>query len=155
MSQTNILVEAGTNELEIVEFYLEEELENSVDGSYHGYYGVNVAKVLEIIRMEPVTAMPNMHDPCVLGAFKYRDGRIVPLIDLATYLKKSRVEKEEPKIIVTEFNQIITGFLVSWVNRIHRLSWQEVEAPGNFLQHASRNAVTAAPNPDPMTRAVE
>ncbi|MDL2272328.1 chemotaxis protein [Desulfovibrio sp. OttesenSCG-928-I05] len=135
MSQTNILLDAGTNELEVVEFYLDE-------GDYRGYYGVNVAKVLEIIRLQPTTAMPQMRHPAVMGAFPHRDGRVVPMVDLARYLGKSRVEGQEPKIIVTEFNQIITGFLVSGVNRIHRLSWLEVEAPGNFLQHASRNAVT-------------
>ena len=136
MPQTNILLEAGTNELEVVEFYIDEE------DDYRGNYGVNVAKVLEIIRMEPITAMPNSHDPCVRGAFKYRDGRVVPLIDLAVYLKKSRVEKEEPKIIVTEFNHVVTAFLVSGVNRIHRLSWQAVEPPGEFLQHISSAAIT-------------
>jgi two-component system chemotaxis response regulator CheV len=135
MSQTNILLDAGTNELEVVEFYLDE-------GDYRGYYGVNVAKVLEIIRLQPATAMPQMRHPAVMGAFPHRDGRVVPLVDLARYLGKTRVQNQEPKIIVTEFNQIVTGFLVSGVNRIHRLSWQEVEAPGNFLQHASRNAVT-------------
>jgi len=135
MAQTNILLEAGTNELEVVEFYLDEE-------GYQGHYGVNVAKVLEIIRLQPATAMPQMRHPAVLGAFPHRDGRVVPLVDLALYLDKKRVETGEPKIIVTEFNQIITGFLVSGVNRIHRLSWQEVEAPGDFLQHVSRNAVT-------------
>ncbi len=135
MSQTNILLDSGTNELEVVEFHLDED-------GYRGHYGVNVAKVLEIIRIQPVTAMPQMRHPAVMGAFPHRDGRVVPLVDLSLYLGKKRVETHEPKIIVTEFNQIITGFLVSGVNRIHRLSWQEVEAPGNFLQHASRNAVT-------------
>lgn len=135
MAQTNILLDAGTNELEVVEFHLDEE-------GYRGYYGVNVAKVLEIIRTQPVTAMPQMRHAAVMGAFPHRDGRVVPLVDLARYLGKKRMETHEPKIIVTEFNQIITGFLVSGVNRIHRLSWQEVEAPGNFLQLASRNAVT-------------
>ncbi|MCC8194101.1 MAG: chemotaxis protein [Deltaproteobacteria bacterium] len=135
MSQTNILLDAGTNELEVVEFYLDEE-------GYRGHYGVNVAKVLEIIREQPVTAMPQMRHPAVLGAFPHRDGRVVPLVDLALYLGKKREVSQEPKIIVTEFNNIITGFLVSGVNRIHRLSWQEVEAPGNFLQNVSRNAIT-------------
>ena len=135
MSQTNILLDAGTNELEVVEFHLDED-------GYRGYYGVNVAKVLEIIRLQPTTAMPQMRHPAVMGAFPHRDGRVVPMVDLARYLGKVRTVTSEPKIIVTEFNQIITGFLVSGVNRIHRLSWQEVEAPGNFLQHASRNAVT-------------
>ncbi|CAK7061367.1 MAG: Chemotaxis protein CheV [Desulfovibrio sp.] len=135
MSQTNILLDSGTNELEVVEFYLDEE-------GYRGHYGVNVAKVLEIIRVQPVTSMPQMRHPAVLGAFPHRDGRVVPLVDLAMYLGKQREETQEPKIIVTEFNHIITGFLVSGVNRIHRLSWQEVEAPGSFLQNMSRNAIT-------------
>ncbi|MDR1946868.1 MAG: chemotaxis protein [Desulfovibrio sp.] len=135
MSQTHILLDAGTNELEIVEFYLDEE-------GYRGHYGVNVAKVLEIIRMQPVTSMPQMRHAAVLGAFPHRDGRVVPMVDLACYLGKNSVENQEPKVIVTEFNNVITGFRVSGVNRIHRLSWQAVEAPGEFLQRTSRNAVT-------------
>ncbi|MDR3176125.1 MAG: chemotaxis protein [Desulfovibrio sp.] len=135
MAQTHILLDAGTNELEIVEFYLDEE-------GYRGHYGVNVAKVLEIIRPQPVTSMPQMRHPAVLGAFPHRDGRVVPMVDLARYLGKSRVETQEPKVIVTEFNNIVTGFQVSGVNRIHRLSWQDVEAPGQFLQHTSSNAIT-------------
>ncbi|MDR2123681.1 MAG: chemotaxis protein [Desulfovibrio sp.] len=135
MSQTNILLDSGTNELEIVEFYLDEE-------DYRGYYGVNVAKVLEIIRMQPVTSMPQMRHAAVLGAFPHRDGRVVPMVDLACYLGKKNTGHQESKVIVTEFNNVITGFSVSGVNRIHRLSWQDVEAPGEFLQHTSRNAVT-------------
>lgn len=128
---TNILLEAGTNELELVEFYIDEE------DDYRGHYGVNVAKVVEIIRMQPITVMPNMRHPSVLGAFKYRDGRIVPLIDLAKYLNKPDITGEAPKIIVTEFNNVITAFLVSGVTRIHRLSWKDVEPPGPFIQTIS------------------
>lgn len=136
MSQTNILLESGTNEVEIVEFYIDED-------DYRGHYGVNVAKVVEIIRMQPVTALPHMAHPSVMGAFRHRDGKVVPLIDLAVYLNKnSAVEKEEPKIIVTEFNTMTTAFKVSGVNRIHRMSWQAVEAPGQFVQSVSHNSVT-------------
>ncbi|SHN48840.1 chemotaxis protein [Desulfovibrio litoralis] len=135
MSQTNILLQTGTNELEVVEFYIDEE-------GYRGHYGVNVAKVLEIIRMQQVTAIPQMRHPSVMGAFPHRDGRVVPLVDLAIYLGKKRIEKEPCKIIVTEFNQVITAFMVSGVNRIHRISWQEVEAPGAFLQHTSGSSIT-------------
>ena len=135
MSQTNILLEAGTNELEIVEFYIDEP-------GYRGHYGVNVAKVLEIIRMQPVTAMPQMRNPAVLGAFPHRDGKIVPLVNLAKYLEKESTLTDSAKIIVTEFNHIMTGFLVSGVNRIHRLSWNEVEEPGAFLQNMSHSSIT-------------
>lgn len=136
MSQTNILLEAGTNEVEIVEFYIDEE-------GYRGHYGVNVAKVVEIIRMQPVTSLPHMAHPSVLGAFRHRDGKIVPLIDLAAYLNKIPApQQEEPKLIVTEFNSVTTAFKVSGVNRIHRMSWEAVEAPGQFIQSVSDNSVT-------------
>ena len=138
MSQTNILLESGTNELEIVEFYLDEP-------GYRGYYGMNVAKVVEIIRMQPITAMPQMRHPAVMGAFPHRDGKIVPLVDLAHYLGKepaAEQNRQDTKIIVTEFNAISTGFLVSGLTRIHRLSWNSVEEPGVFLQGISRNSIT-------------
>lgn len=135
MSQTNILLESGTNELEIVEFYISEP-------EYRGYYGVNVAKVVEIIRAQPVTTMPQMRHPSVMGAFSHRDGKVIPLVDLAAYLEKESLPEGEPKIIVTEFNKVVTGFQVSGVNRIHRLSWNAVEEPGEFLQTMSRNSVT-------------
>jgi len=135
MAQSNILLDSGTNELEIVEFFLDEE-------GYRGHYGMNVAKVLEIIREQPVTSLPQTRHRAVLGAFPHRDGRVIPLVDLSLYLGKKRESTGDSKIIVTEFNTTTTGFLVSGVNRIHRLSWQEVEAPGNFLQSISSNAIT-------------
>ncbi|MFV0348069.1 MAG: chemotaxis protein [Halodesulfovibrio sp.] len=136
MSHTNILLESGTNELEVVEFYIDE-----ADG-YRAHYGVNVAKVLEILRKQPVTSMPEMPHPAVMGAFKHRDNTIVPLIDLAKYLDRNRADTAEPKVIVTEFNEVVTAFLVSGVNRIHRMSWEDVEAPSEFLQKTSANSIT-------------
>lgn len=140
MSQTRILLEAGTNELEIVEFYLEEE---GAPGTppYRGYYGVNVAKVLEIIRMPKVTELPEVQHPCVLGAFNLRS-HIIPLVDLSLWLGKTRsTREEEPKTIVTEFNGVTTAFMVSGVNRIHRISWEEVESPSKFVATVSNNTV--------------
>ena len=135
MSHNNILLESGTNELEIVEFYIDEP-------GYRGHYGVNVAKVIEIIRTQPVTSMPQMRHPAVMGAFPHRDGKVVPLVDLGKYLMKGTIDQNNAKIIVTEFNSIVTAFLVSGVNRIHRLNWNEVEEPGGFLQNMSENTVT-------------
>ncbi len=135
MSQTNILLESGTNELEIVEFYIDEE-------GYRGHYGINVAKVVEIIREQPVTAMPQMNHDAVKGAFAHRNGRIVPLIDLGKYLNKNTLISKEAKVIITEFNTVITSFLVSGVNRIHRMSWTDVEPPGKILQGMSHSSIT-------------
>ena len=155
MAQTNILLEAGTNELEVVEFYLDEATFPTVDagdvnadpqaaageGSYRGYYGVNVAKVLEIIRMPKVTELPEVQHPSVLGAFNLRS-RIIPLVDLAMWLGKTHTQTDEqPKTIVTEFNNVTTAFMVSGVNRIHRISWEKVEQPNKYVAAVSNNTV--------------
>lgn len=137
MSQSQILLEVGTNELELVEFYIDE-----ADG-YRGYYGINVSKVVEISRSQPVTAMPQMPHPSVLGAFPFRDGRIVPLIDISKFLNKGGVVSNDPRIIITEFNKTHTAFLVSGVTRIHRISWKQVEAPTPLLLEISGGSITA------------
>ena len=154
MSQSNILLEAGTNELEVVEFYLDEFVPPSdaepqtdengqpvAEPSYRGYYGVNVAKVLEIIRMPKVTALPEVQHPSVRGAFNLRS-RIIPLVDLAMWLGKTHpANEEQPKTIVTEFNNVTTAFMVSGVNRIHRISWEQVEPPNKYVAAVSNNTV--------------
>ncbi|MDQ7833982.1 MAG: chemotaxis protein [Humidesulfovibrio sp.] len=137
---TNILLEAGTNELEIVEFYLEEPQASEAE-AYKGYYGVNVAKVLEIIRMPKITEMPQVSHPSVLGAFNLRN-QIIPLVDLAQWLKKEHGDKEPPKVIVCEFNNVTTAFMVSGVTRIHRISWEEVEAPNKYMSSLASNSIT-------------
>ena len=140
MTQTNILLEAGTNELEIVEFHID-ELEPDGVTPYKGYYGVNVAKVLEIIRLPKVTELPEVRDKSVLGAFNLRS-QIIPLVDLALWLGKKHTSVDAAKVIVTEFNNVTTAFMVSGVNRIHRISWEEVEPPNTYVSTLTRNTIT-------------
>ena len=153
---TNILLESGTNELEMVEFYLDETLQpgdallegltaqavgDDQAAHYRGYYGVNVAKVLEIIRMPKVTELPEVQHESVLGAFNLRS-RIIPLVDLTTWLGKEPAPRsEEPKTIVTEFNNVTTAFMVSGVNRIHRISWEQVDQPNPYMAAVSSNTI--------------
>jgi len=142
MSQTNILLESGTNELELVEFFIDEK-DEATGQVYRGFYGVNVAKVLEIIRMPTVTQLPEIPHPSVLGAFNLRT-RIIPLVDLALWLgkKKLTTAKADTKVIVSEFNRVTSAFMVSGVTRIHRLSWTQVEPPDAHLNEYSGNSVT-------------
>ncbi|MEQ8151505.1 MAG: chemotaxis protein [Smithellaceae bacterium] len=123
-----ILLKSGTNELEIIEIYIDEE-----DG-YRGYYGVNVAKVLEIINMPPnVNKPPNSAD-FVKGVFNHR-GKVIMLLDLAAWLGRKRVEKEKQIVVITEFNNITSAFLVSGVTRIHRTSWGNIKSVDNYMQN--------------------
>jgi two-component system chemotaxis response regulator CheV len=139
MTQSHILLESGGNELEIIEFYIEEQLPDGK--TYCGYYAMNVAKVLEIIRMPEVTSVPSKHDKAVLGTFNLR-GRVLPLVDLAQWLGKNSVPNEAPKVIVSEFSGVVTAFLVSGVTRIHRIIWDQVEPPGHHVQSYSRDSIT-------------
>jgi two-component system, chemotaxis family, chemotaxis protein CheV len=115
-----ILLDSGTNELEIVEFCIDEAGETPM------YCGVNVAKVREIIQrpaLRPMVASP----PSVAGIMTLRD-QVLPVIDLAQILGVYG-DKPANRIVVLEFNRVIVGVLVSSVSRIYRLSWEQVEAP--------------------------
>lgn len=107
-----ILLETGTNEFEIVEFTV---------GNVN--YGINVAKVREVINLVPVTAMPQTH-PFVDGVFTLRD-RVIPLVNLPRCLGTEGAAVNN--IIVSELNNFCVGFSVSGVTRIHRISWTEME----------------------------
>ena len=109
-----ILLESGTNEFEIVEF--------SIGGVY---YGINVAKVREVIQRAPVTAMPQAH-PYVDGLFTLR-GKAIPLVNLPRCLNVVSSTDAAKNIIVTEINNYNIGFLVENVSRIHRISWKDME----------------------------
>lgn len=135
------LTEVGTNEVEIMVFYL--DLRDK-EGVYRAYYGVNVAKVLKIMRMpEQFMRPPECAHHSVLGAFLFKDrDKIAPLVGLAKYLEEERIPNDEQKIIVTEFNQVMTAFLVSGITRIYRLSWGDVLKPDHLINAYSQNAFT-------------
>lgn len=140
MNQTSILLESGTNELEIIELYLAEPGERGL--VENAYFGVNVAKVLEIIeapgQMEP---SPSATHESFLGVISLRD-MVLPVVDLAVWLKMPRVPSEHEPILVTEFNGVKTGFLVSGVTQIHRVTWAEVEPPSRYLSEMPGNSIT-------------
>jgi len=119
--QQKILLESGTNELEIVEFKIGEN-----------FFGINVAKVTEIIPFSKVTHIPKAH-PCVKGIFKPRD-TIVTVVDLPKYLGIQHGENETDNLfIISHFNKISVAFEVHKVMGIHRFSWEEMEKPDSTI----------------------
>lgn len=125
-----ILLDAGTNELEVLVFALR-----------GGKFGVNVAKVREVIRPPQTTAAPHQHAG-VLGMFNIR-GSVLPLVDLASHLGLGDNAATEGRVIITEFNGLKTGFLVDSVDQIHRMSWSRVRpAPDVGSQGALVSSVT-------------
>ncbi len=112
---TKILLENGTNELEVLEFMVCDNL-----------YGINVAKIKEIIPYQPVTPVPNAH-PSIEGIFMPRD-IMITAIDLRNCLQRGT---SEPKglFIVTNFNNLDIAFHVDSVIGIQRVSWSEIIKP--------------------------
>lgn len=123
--QGEILLDAGTNELEVVEFQLNTPtMSNRVQ---MGYYGINVAKVKEIVMVPEILSIPMTH-PAVAGAINLR-GQVITLINLATWLGLPSAVTKKSRVIVTEFNGVVNGFIVDAITRIHRLSWEQVVPP--------------------------
>ncbi len=127
---SNILLESGTNEVEVLELFIDEE-------NYQGFYGVNVAKVLEIIPVpKKIIRPPALNGTCAVGMFNHRD-KIIVLIDLAAWLGRNRIENRPPAVLITEFNNVVTAFLVSGVTRIHRLTWGDIKPLDGYIEGMS------------------
>ena len=116
---TNILLESGTNELEILEFTL---------GDNH--YGINVAKIREILQYQPVTPVPNAN-PSVEGIFMPRDVMIT-VINLKKCLGLPDTD-EKGLFIITNFNKLNVAFHVDQVIGIHRVSWEAIIKPDSTI----------------------
>lgn len=127
-----ILLESGTNEVEVLVFRV---------GAYR--LGINVAKVREILPSQEITHLPKAH-PSVVGCFQLRDV-VVPCVSLHRHLHQEQGESAESNLILTEFNDCQTAFIVNEVERIHRISWEQIlPAPSTVTAVAS--PVTAVTN---------
>ena len=126
--ESKILMESGTNELEVLEFTLAGNA-----------YGINVAKIREIIPYQPVTPVPNAH-PSVEGIFMPREVMITA-IDLKNCLQRG---ESEPKglFIVTNFNGLDMAFHVDSVVGIHRVSWKDIIKPDSTISNSEDGVST-------------
>ena len=125
------ILKAGSNELELVDFRL---FKKEKDGSiYEGIYGINVAKVREIIKLPELTELPGSEE-FVEGIFDLR-GVVVPVVNLARWMGITEPSEDEAPIkkraIIAEFNNLLIGFIVHDAKRIRRISWADIE-PASF-----------------------
>lgn len=130
-NQTKILLESGTNELEIMEFTVGGEL-----------FGINIAKIREIMRAQETKRMPNSHN-FVEGIFKQR-GEVITVIDLAKCLNIERTENKSHDIfILTHFNKLNFAFRVESVVGIDRVSWEDIKKPDKVISSGEDSVATA------------
>lgn len=127
--ETNILLENGTNELEVLEFTI---------GQNH--YGINVAKVREIIACQSVTPVPNSHKD-IEGIFMPRD-TMITAINLAGHLNLPQIPANQGMMIITNFNKLNIAFHVQAVCGIHRVSWADIIKPDSTINTADSSIAT-------------
>jgi len=135
-TRSEILLESGTNELELMEF--------TVAGQH---FGINVAKVIEIIKFDahPITPMPNSN-PFVEGVFRPRD-EVMTVVNLASYMGLPPSEEDTHDIlIVTTFNRVNTAFHVHNVEGIQRISWTSIEKPDSAIYGGDEGLATGIAN---------
>jgi len=123
------VLKVGTNEMELVDFRI---FKREGDEIYEGIYGVNVAKVREIIRFPKLTELPGV-PPFIEGIFDLR-GVVIPVVNLAKWMGVDAPEEmaKEARVIITEFNNIMIGFVVHEAKRIRRINWKDIE-PASFV----------------------
>lgn len=138
MESKGILLESGTNELEIVEFQVGDNR-----------FGINVIKVKEIIQPIPVTFIPHSH-PFVEGIIQLR-GEVLPVVDMSRVLGLNQVERnDQHKYIVAEFNKQRVVFHVDNVSMIHRISWEQIEKPSEMYQNGTSQVIGVIKRADAM-----
>ncbi|MCI8532256.1 MAG: chemotaxis protein CheV [Lachnospiraceae bacterium] len=105
------------------------------------FYGINVAKVKEIMMSEKVKIMPHAH-PAVEGIFKPRD-ILITVIDLGYYLTGEELgHKPRDLFIVTNFNKMTVAFRVQSIEGISRISWKDIQKPDKTLSHGEEGVAT-------------
>jgi len=124
MQNSDDTLRVGTNEMELVDFRIQKK---EGDRIYEGIYGVNVAKVREIIRLPQLTELPGVPE-FVEGIFDLR-GVVIPVVSLSKWMGVQPPDNviKQTRVIIAEFNNILIGFIVHEAKRIRRISWNDIE----------------------------
>ena len=128
---TNILLESGTNELEMLEFQVGDN-----------NFGINISKVVEIMINQEVTPVPNSPE-AVEGVFIPRD-KLISVIDLHKVLNVQHEKTGKEIFIICEFNKMNVAFHVTRVKGIQRVSWSEIADPPAITDSSSMDAIGLA-----------
>lgn len=113
---TGVLLEAGTNEVEILVFRVGDQR-----------FGVNVAKVREVRNKERVLHLPR-YPRAVLGVIQIR-GSVVPLVDLRGFLggyDEDQQHDDQQADLLLEYNDRLVAFRVQAIDRVFRVSWKDL-----------------------------
>jgi two-component system chemotaxis response regulator CheV len=128
-------LKSGSNELKILEYVI---------SGLH--LGINILKVNRILdRPEKlVKPGPGAHHS-VMGMFEDH-GRVIPLVNLGVILGLDEAEKGR-RVIITEFFNEITGFLVDSAEQVYTISWSKVKGSEDVMGNFDNPYVLAIARP--------
>ena len=126
-------MESKTSEVELLEFLVDNH-----------HYGINVAKIEEIISWNPVTPMPNTHE-FIEGVFMPR-GTMISVIDLRRCLgyTPNKPDVKHGLFFITKFSGIQTAFHIDEVLKIHKVSWENIFLPDATATAGNADLATGA-----------
>ncbi|GGE70124.1 chemotaxis protein CheW [Streptosporangium jomthongense] len=93
-------------------------------------YGINVFKVKEVLQCPKLSSIPNSR--AVVRGVAHIRGQTIPVIDLGMAIGLPGIAQEDlPNsfVIITEYNRKTQGFLVSAVDRIMNMNWEDILPP--------------------------
>jgi two-component system chemotaxis response regulator CheV len=134
------VLKVGANELELVVFRMYGTYPDGTPEILN--YGVNVAKVREIIPMPILTKVPDM--PAYAEALAEVRGEVIPIVDLGSWMKITTPADADirPKVIVLEMLGTTVGMIVHDVERIRRIKWDQIKPPPALLQAKHGGRIT-------------
>lgn len=122
--KSEILLESGTGEVEILHFRVAGE-----------DYAINVVKVKEILKINNISKVPNA-DPKIAGVSLIRD-EIMSVIDMTQVLENVKTEDIESSMsLVCEFNKLKVVFAIDEVLGITRIHWGDILKPDNVTSNS-------------------
>jgi len=110
----------GQNRLELLMFRLRGQQ----------VYGINVFKVREVLPCPKLSSLPNSGR--VVRGVSHVRGETIPIIDLSMAIGLLPIPEEQLAtsfVIITEYNRKTQGFLVSGVERIMNMNWEDIMPP--------------------------
>jgi purine-binding chemotaxis protein CheW len=96
------------------------------------HYGVDVAAVESIVKLQPITAIPQTAD-YVEGVTSLR-GAVLPVIDLRKRFGLPAGEaSKDTRIVVVEMKGQVVGMVVDAVSEVLRVAQEDIEPPPSIV----------------------
>ncbi|AHF97311.1 chemotaxis protein CheY [Desulfurella acetivorans A63] len=142
------VLRVGENRVEFVDFRMFEDRSGYIK---ENIYGINVAKIKEIIKYPDPKEIISIHGKSdVLEGMINLRGEVIPIVNLAKWLNIK--EPQDPsitknkKIIVANFNNVTVGFIVHEAKRIRRFAWSDIKPPNDVLSSHYENKIIGTIN---------